>query len=158
MALRFTSKRVCASLRAPRICVVSYRSVSAASAALKGSSLPQDTIDSIAVWRYSLIIRLSMLTVLSVMPHYQLPIHTPILRRPVSSTSSYHTWSPPMCAHHRCSRRERVVTCGISRTESTSTLPPASLSTRWDTVMPALRRSLVHRYWPMTLEGPEDAN
>lgn len=49
MALRFSSKRAYAALRAPRINGLSIRNASAASAALKGSSLPQDVLDSIAV-------------------------------------------------------------------------------------------------------------
>lgn len=49
MALRISSKRVCVALRAPRINCVSARFASAAAAAVKGSSLPQDVKDSIAV-------------------------------------------------------------------------------------------------------------
>jgi acetylornithine aminotransferase len=50
MALRIMSKRACAVvLRTPRANYVPARFASAASAALKGSSLPQDVKDSIAV-------------------------------------------------------------------------------------------------------------
>jgi acetylornithine aminotransferase len=49
MALRILSKRASFALRAPRVNCVSPRFASAASAALKGSSLPQDVKDSIAV-------------------------------------------------------------------------------------------------------------
>jgi len=48
MAARIASKRVCLALRAPRVKYISARFASAASA-VKGSSLPQDMLDSIAV-------------------------------------------------------------------------------------------------------------
>jgi acetylornithine aminotransferase len=50
MAFRIVSKRVCASLRAPRVNCVSTRFASSAAAAVQGSSLPQELKDSIAVW------------------------------------------------------------------------------------------------------------
>ena len=40
--------------------------------------------------------------------HWQPQILLRARRRPASLTSSCRTWSPPMCAHHRCSRRESV--------------------------------------------------
>jgi len=52
MALRVSSKRVCAMLRASRVNSVSVRHASAA-AALKGSSLPRSFIDSTAVGFFS---------------------------------------------------------------------------------------------------------
>lgn len=48
MASRIASKRVCPALRAPRVNYTSARLASAASA-VKGSSLPQEMLDSIAV-------------------------------------------------------------------------------------------------------------
>jgi acetylornithine aminotransferase len=48
MAFRIVSKRVCASLRAPRVNCVSTRFASSAAAAVQGSSLPQELKDSIA--------------------------------------------------------------------------------------------------------------
>jgi hypothetical protein len=50
MAMRIWPKRAgVASLKVPRVNCAYTRSASAASAALKGSSLPQDVLDSIAV-------------------------------------------------------------------------------------------------------------
>lgn len=48
MALRYSSQRLCVALRAPRVSRTSVRFASAASAALKESSLPKDVKDSIA--------------------------------------------------------------------------------------------------------------
>ncbi|KAF2873241.1 acetylornithine aminotransferas-like protein [Massariosphaeria phaeospora] len=48
MALRLSSRHVCSALRAPRISCLSVRHASAASAAPKHSSLPQNVKDSIA--------------------------------------------------------------------------------------------------------------
>lgn len=78
--------------------------------------------------------------------HWQPQILLRARRRPVSLTSSCHTWSPPMCAHHRCSRRERVVTCGTLRTGNTWTSRLVSRSMLWGIVMLVLWRSLLSRY------------
>ena len=67
-------------------------------------------------------------------------------RRPASSISSCRTWSPPMCAHHRCSRRGRDVTCGTLRIGSTWTSQLVLRSMLWGIAMLVSWRSLLSRY------------
>ena len=67
-------------------------------------------------------------------------------RRPASLTSSCHTWSPPMCAHRRCSRRERAVICGTLRTGNTWTSRLVSRSMLWGIAMLVSWRLLLSRY------------
>lgn len=57
MALRMSSSRVSLALRAPRAQYLSTRFASAAAAAVKGSSLPQDLKNSIVVSTYCMQLR-----------------------------------------------------------------------------------------------------
>lgn len=135
MAFRIASRHVCASLRAPRVYGVSTRFASSAAAAVQGSSLPQDVKDSIAVGAPEISFASQMLISHSVIRLWQPRILKQVRKLPASSTSSYLTWSRPMCAHHRCSRRERGVICGISRTGNTWTSQLVSQSMLWAIVM-----------------------
>jgi hypothetical protein len=141
MALRVWSKRVgVVALRAPRTHHTSPRFASASSAALQGSSLPQDVKDSIAVGTQFIVNLVCLLTPRSVNRLF-LHLTRPRAPRPLaSSTSSSRIWFQHMYAHHQCSRRVKDAICGIWRTESILTSPLALLSMHWAIVTQALRK------------------
>lgn len=147
MTSRMASRRVCAALRAQRISYTPTRFASAAST-VKGSSLPQDVLDSIAVsvhlFYCSQFTRLTLRSAILPCPP---PIRLPARRPPASSTSNYRTWSRPTCVHRPCSRREKDATCGMLRIGDTSTSPLVSLSMPWAIVTLVWRKSLENRYY-----------
>ncbi len=146
MALRLSPQRICASFRTPRVNGVSIRFASAAAAALKGSSLPQDVKDSIAVSLLPSMLQVQLLILYSVNHPCQHQIHPQPRRQRDWSINNYRTWCQPMSAHHPCSRKERGASCGTSRIENIWILPRESLSMRLVTATQALRAFLPSRY------------